>query len=128
MGLRITRSKRNDAISPRTSAFKSDSSSIFSARDLCPVDIRQTAMPDHVEVVVPDETGHVGATIVASIFDRLWEVSRVRGKSTIEIDLTQVRSADSSFAGELEFLRRILRQSGGEVRTMPEHSHLHFCH
>ncbi len=128
MGLQIKRSKRNDAILARKTAFRSDSSSIFSARDLCPVEIRQTAMPDHVEVVVPDETGYVGAAIVASVFDRLWELSHVRRNSTIEIDITKVLSVHSSFAGELEFLRRLLRQSGGEVRTMPEHRQVSSSH
>ena len=76
-------------------------------------------MPDHIEVVVPDASGHVSHEVVSSLFNRLWKVSRDRRSATLEIDMTTVQSTDKSFAGELEFLRRALRPHGGEVRLTP---------
>ena len=76
-------------------------------------------MPDHIEIVVPDASGHVSDEVVSSLFNRLWKVTRDQRSATLEIDMTSVQSTDKSFAAELEFLRRALRPHGGEVRVKP---------
>ena len=115
MGLRITRSQRQrikPVLGPTTSK-----NSVWSARDLCPLDEETLGKPDVIEHVTPDSNGHMGVHDIARLFDRLWKVSRKKKAFVVELDMKDVRSVDARFSSELEFYRRELQRNAGTVRV-----------
>ena len=114
MGLKITRSQ-NSKTRPVTES--SATSSVWSARDLCPIDLKTLAKPNFVEYVAADANGHLGIDEVTQLFDRLWKISREKTRFVVELDMKDVRTTDSRFSSELEFYRRELPRRAGTVRV-----------
>ena len=114
MGLRITRSQKSLS-SPITGS--SATSSVWSARELCPMDLEKLGKACFVEIVMPDPNGHLGIDEVTQLFDRLWKISSKKTGFVVELDMKDVRTTDPRFSSELEFLRRELQRRAGTVRV-----------
>ncbi len=119
MGLKITRSQRNTAARPPAQpSVSTNTSSIWSARDLCPLELLETEEPTFVERVAPDENGHLGPEQISQLFDRLWTRARDQKRVIAQLDMADVKTTDPRFAGELEFIRRQLQRQSGFVRVV----------
>jgi len=115
MGLKITRYRKSVTGPPNSSA---NASSIWSSRDLCPVEMTETSKPTFVEPVTPDTDGHLGVEQITQLFDRLWKMAGERSRVIAHLDMSQVKTTDNNFASELEFFRRQLQRRAGEVRLI----------
>lgn len=121
MGLKITRTRSDGDDRPApTPSVSSNTSSIWSARDLCPVEMLGVDKPTFVEHVSPDENGHLGKEQISQLFDRLWALAANRSHVIAHLDMAQVKSSDAAFHSELEFYRRELQRRGGDVRVTAE--------
>ena len=119
MGLKITRSQRNSAARPPASpSVSANTSSVWSARDLAPLELSDTAKPTFVERVAPDESGHLGTEQISQLFDRLWTAAGDRTRVIAQLDMADVKTTDPRFASELEFFRRQLQRRSGFVRVV----------
>ena len=119
MGLKITRLQRDQATRlPAPPSVSTNTSSIWSARDLCPLELLGNAEPTFLERVSPDASGHLGAEQISQLFDRLWTLAGDRRRVIAQLDMTDVKTTDPRFTGELGFFRRQLQRQGGSVRVI----------
>ena len=119
MGLKITRLQRDQATRlPAPPSVSTNTSSIWSARDLAPLELSGTVEPTFVERVCPDASGHLGSEQISQLFDKLWKLAGDRTRVIAQLDLADVRTIDPRFEGELEFFRRQLQQRSGIVRVI----------
>jgi hypothetical protein len=92
-------------------------SSVWSARDLCPPEMRHIEDPIYVERVVPDANRHLNSQFVARIFDRIWKIARKRSNGVLKLDMSDVMTADAKFERELGYFRRQQRNRGFVLRV-----------
>ncbi|MCA9211433.1 MAG: hypothetical protein KDB27_00075 [Planctomycetales bacterium] len=116
MSLRVTRSQRRNTHPPVD--FASSRSSVWSARDLAPLDTETLFKPDVSERVVPNSNGHFGSRDVTEFFDRLWKMFPRKTGLVVELDICDVKTVGVAFARELEFYRRELQRCAGTVRII----------
>jgi hypothetical protein len=79
--------------------------------------MKRTDRPTIVKRVETGSSDHLSNDDVRMLFDWLWEQARRQFRATIELDLGLVRSTDPRFSSEFQFLRRYLRQQGGDIWT-----------
>ena len=114
MGLKITRLQgENPVRPPAQQSVSTNTSSLWSARDLCPVELSGTVEPNLVERVSPDANGHLGAEQITQLFDRLWKLAGDKQRVVAQLDMADVKTTDPRFEGEVDFFRgQLQRQSG----------------
>ena len=127
MGLRITRMQKSNPQTP-IGALTS-TSSVWSARDLCPNETLHIEEPMYVERVVPDADRHLSSQSVAGVFDRVWKIARKRSKGIVELNMMDVNSVDARFARELGYFLRQNQKRGVMLRltNWNDESHGYAC-
>ena len=115
MGLRITRMQNKNPHALYGSL--ASTSSVWSARDLCPLESLPIDKPTHVEKVLPDANRHLGPQAVADLFSRIWKVARNGSKGILELDMSEVQTTDARFERELGYFRRQQRNRAVVLRV-----------
>lgn len=100
-------------------ANDTDTSSLMSARYHYRVVVGYVA-PNAISVDAKnyyDEDCHLDEGAVRRLFDDIWRQVKNSGHSDVEVDFSEMRSADSRLRRELGYLRRQLRHQGRCVRV-----------
>ena len=88
MGLPMTRLQRLNSAPSRPSI--TSMSAVWSARDLCPLELPRRTEPTVRERALPAEDGYLRPDDVKQLFNRLWHSLRNRMDILVEIDMKNV--------------------------------------